>query len=170
MRRTGKSTQEIVQLFRSSFGSDLERSPIELEDMIDEPNVPVFDKWVAAVNSHDINALMKVYSDDAMMIPAFSTRIRRNIDQIKDLYRDLFQKHDLQVVPYQVSTHKVDGLKVDMGQYKIKWRSDGFEESNDLRFSFVIKDGKIISHHSSLEPGDNVSISHPEAYDEIFVT
>ncbi len=169
MRRTGKSTSEVFLLFKDSFKPDTDTARIEREDMIAEPSVPVLDKWVKAVNNHDINLLMQVYSDDAMMIPAFSTRIRRNKDQIKDLFRDLFEKNDLRVVPYQVGTQKVDGLKVDSGQYKIKWKSGGFEESNDLRFSFVIKEGKIISHHSSLEPGDDVSISHPEAYDEDFV-
>lgn len=169
MRRTGKSTHEIIQLLMDTFKPDTDIARIEREDMIAEPIVPVLDKWVNAINNHDINALMHVYSDEAMMIPAFSTRIRRNKDQIKDLYRDLFEKNDLKVIPYQVSTQKIDGLKVDSGQYKIKWRSGGFEENNDLRFSFVIKEGKIISHHSSLEPGDDVSISHPGAYDEGYV-
>ncbi|MFY0653284.1 MAG: DUF4440 domain-containing protein [Cyclobacteriaceae bacterium] len=169
MRRTGKSTAEVFLLFKDSFKPDTDTARIEREDMIAEPSVPVLDKWVKAVNNHDINLLMQVYSDDAMMIPAFSTRIRTNKDQIKDLFRDLFEKNDLKVVPYQVSTQKIDGLKVDSGQYKIKWKSGGFEENNDLRFSFVIKDGKIISHHSSIEPGDDVSISHPEAYDADYV-
>ncbi|MCP4456942.1 MAG: DUF4440 domain-containing protein [Cytophagales bacterium] len=169
MRRTGKSTTEVFQLFKDSFLLNADTARIERQDMIAEPSIPVLDKWVKAVNNHDINLLMQIYSDDAMMIPAFSTRIRRNKYQIKDLFRDLFEKNDLKLVPYQVSTQKIDGLKVDSGQFKIKWKSGGFEESNDLRFSFVIKGGKIISHHSSIEPGDDVSISHPEAYDEDFV-
>ncbi|WP_421765413.1 SulP family inorganic anion transporter [Ekhidna sp.] len=169
MRRTGKSTQEVIELLKDTFKPDADKARIEREDMIAEASVPTLDKWVKAINSHDINALMKVYSDDAMMIPAFSTRIRRNKDQIKDLYRDLFEKHDLMVAPYQVISQKIDGFKVDSGQYKIKWKSEGFEETNDLRFSFVIKDGQIVSHHSSIEPGDDVSISHPEAYDDTFV-
>ncbi|MEP0985150.1 SulP family inorganic anion transporter [Ekhidna sp.] len=169
MRRTGKSTQEVIELLKDTFKPDSDKARVEREDMILEPSVPTLDKWVKAINNHDINALMQVYSDDAMMIPAFSTRIRRNKEQIKDLYRDLFEKHDLMVAPYQVISQKIDGFKVDSGQYKIKWKSGGFEETNDLRFSFVIKDGQIVSHHSSIEPGEGVSISHPEAYDDTFV-
>ena len=169
MKRTGKSTHEIMALFRDTFKPDTDKAVMEREDMIAEPNVPILDKWVKAVNSHDINALMQVYSDEAMMIPAFSTRIRKNKDQIKDLYRDLFEKHDLMVAPYQVISQKVDGVKIDNGQYKIKWKSGGFQETNDLRFSFVIKDGKIISHHSSIEPGGDISVTHPEAYDESYI-
>lgn len=171
MRRTGHSTAQTWQLFLDSFKPELtaNKTRIERADMIDEPAVPILDKWVSAVNNHDINNLMKLYADDVMMIPAFSTRIRKNKDQVKDLYRDLFEKNDLNVVPYQVFSRKIDGLKVDSGQYKINWKSQGFEEQNDLRFSFVIKDGKIVSHHSSLDPGDDVSISHPDAYDQDFV-
>ena len=49
------------------------------------------------------------------------------------------------------------------------WDSDGNQKSNDLRFSFVVKDGKIVSHHSSIEPGAGVSISLPEAYDRSYL-
>ncbi|MEQ9301200.1 MAG: SulP family inorganic anion transporter [Cyclobacteriaceae bacterium] len=169
MLRTGKSTQEVWTLFMDSFKAEADTAVMERADKIDEPTVPILDKWMTAVNSHDIDNLMKLYANEVIMIPAFSTRIRTNNDQVKDLFRDLFEKNDLRVVPYQVSSQKVDGVKIDSGQYKIKWKSQGFEKTNDLRFSFVIKDGRIVSHHSSFEPGEEVSISHPEAYDLDFV-
>lgn len=165
MRRTGKSTQEVIQSFKESFLPDSDKEQMERTDMIQEPLVPVLDKWVKAINAHDINGLMNVYSDGAVMIPAFSTRIRTNKKEIKELYKDLFEKNNLKVIPYQVNSQKINGLKVDSGQYKISWNSSGFDEENNLRFSFVIQNGKIVSHHSSIEPGDEVSISHPEAYD-----
>lgn len=169
MLRTGKSTQEVWTLFVDSFKAEADTAVMERADKIDEPTVPIFEKWQTAINGHDINNLMKLYADEVIMIPAFSTRIRRNKDQVKDLYRDLFEKNDLRVVPFQVSSQRVDGVKIDSGQYKIRWKSQGFEKTNDLRFSFVIKDGHIVSHHSSIEPGEEVSISHPEAYDLDFV-
>lgn len=169
MRRTGKSTQEVWVLFMDSFKEETDTAVMERADKIDEPLVPIFEKWTTAINSHDISNLMNLYADNVIMIPAFSTRIRRNKDQVKDLYRDLFEKNDLHVTPYQISSQKVDGVKIDSGQYKIKWKSQGFEKTNDLRFSFVIKDGHIVSHHSSIEPGEEVSISHPDAYDLDFV-
>lgn len=165
MRKTGKSTQEVIQSFKESFLPDSDKEQMERADMIQEPLVPVLDKWVRAINAHDINGLMNVYSDGAIMIPAFSTRIRQNKHEIKSLYKDLFEMNNLKVTPYQVNSQKIKGLKVDSGQYKISWNSGGFDEENNLRFSFVIQDGKIISHHSSIEPGDELSISHPEAYD-----
>ncbi len=169
MRRMGQSTTEIWAQFKATFGTEEERSTLERADMITEPTVPVFDKWVKSLNNHDINSLMSLYADDVIMIPALSTTFRRNKDQVKDLFRDLFEKDNLKVVPYQVNTQKVDGLKVDSGQYQLKWNSQGFPETNDLRFSFVIKDGKIISHHSSLEPSEDISLAHPRSFDEDYV-
>ncbi len=166
MRRMGKSDKEIFSQFSSIFKEDSEGSKMELEDMIDEPSVPILDKWAASVNNHDINTMMKLYAPNALMIPAFSSRIRESRDQIKDLYRDLFDKDNLKVVLIQSSVTKINGLKVDTGQYKLKWNADGFEEDNILRFTFVIQDEKIISHHSSLEPTSEISISHPGAYDD----
>lgn len=169
MRRMGQSSAEVWHQFKSSFRSEADRTSFERADMIDEPIVPVFEKWVKSVNSHDINSLMKLYADDVVMIPALSTRIRTNKDQVKELFRDLFDKDDLKVVPYQVNTQKIDGLKVDSGQYQLKWNSQGFPETNDLRFSFVIKEGKIISHHSSLEPNEDISLAHPGSFDDDYL-
>lgn len=169
MRRMGKSTAEITEQFLGVFRSEIDYSSLEVADMNSEPSVPVLEKWTKAINSHDLDRLVSLYADDVMMIPAFSTKIRTNKDQVRDLYSDLFEKDNLEVSPFHVVSQKVNGLKVDSGQYKMKWDVQGFEENRNLRFSFVIKDGKIASHHSSIEPNNEITISHPEAYDVDFV-
>ena len=169
MKRIGKSEAEIFFQFRESFRESGAGTHLELADKISEPTVPVLDKWVSAINSHDLSNLMRLYADDSVMIPAFSTRIRNTKIQIQDLYRDLFEKDDLEVVPFQVSTQRANGLKVDSGQYKIKWKTQGFQKEHLLRFSFVIKDGVITSHHSSLEPSTSETISHPAAFEADYV-
>lgn len=122
--------------------------------------LPVFEDWLAAVNMQNMEALMQLYNDKAMMIPAFSTRIRRNKYQIQDLYQGLFAKRQkLQIIPFQVSSQKIDQLEVDSGQLKITWNADKPEDTNDLRFSFIIKEGEIMGHHESLEPGEIAKIS-----------
>ncbi len=169
MRRTGKSSRDAYLAFISLFREQSATSKLETTDIMAEPGVPVMNKWVKAINTHDIDALMSVYSEEALMIPAFSTRIRSNQAEIRALYLDLFEKNDLEVIPRNVSSIITDGVKVDSGQYQLKWKSDGFDDSNDLRFSMVIADGKIVCHHASLEPGTSKSISHPEAYDKLSV-
>lgn len=169
IRRTGKSTQYAIQMFVNTFKLLGDNSELEREDMLGEPLLPVHNKWLKAINSHDLDGLMKLYSDDIMMIPAFSTKIRRNKVQVRNLYKDLFEKDGLKIIPVDSITQNVNSLKVDSGLYRVKWKSQGFEEDNILRFSFVIKDNKIHVHHSSLEPDNELSISHPEAYDMDYI-
>lgn len=171
MRRVGKTNSEIFASFKQLFSLDSENAEIEREDMIQEPSVPVFNKWKKAFNSHDINALLKLYADEAVVISAFSPHLRKNKNEIKNSYKELFKKSDVKVTSDQIYTHYVNGLKVDSGIYKIKWNIQGFEVSNHLRFSFVIHDGKIISHHSSSEPTDDVdvSVSHFKTNNESYV-
>lgn len=166
MKRLGKTNTEIIQQFKASFKEDNDNDKFEREDMVSEPTVPVLDKWVRAINSHDIDLLMKLYANDAMMISAFSNRFRKGKYEIKDLFRDLFEKDDLKVIPFQVSTQKVSDVKIDSGEYKIKWTNDGFEESETARFSIVIKDGLIITHHASIETMDMILEHSPQAFDK----
>ncbi|MEO9871638.1 SulP family inorganic anion transporter [Ekhidna sp.] len=169
MRRLGKSTSEILAQFSGTFKPESDEA-LENADIMQEPAVPVLNKWANAINSHDLDALMGLYSDDVIMIPAFSTKTRHTKEDVKNLYRDLFVKNDVHLILEEVSTQKVNDFKVDSGQYRLDWKSKGFEETNKLRFSFVIKDDKIVTHHSSIQPDDAVSISHPEAYDESVIS
>lgn len=167
MRRLGQPTSEILSEFLATFKSS-KTANLETADIVQEPRVPVLDKWMRAVNHHDINTLMELYAEDAMMIPAFSSKIRKSRIELRDLYQDLFEKNDVQVLPKEVVSQRVNGLKIDSGVYELIWTSGGFEKRNKLRFSFVIKDGKITSHHSSIEPDEGLTIEHPEAYDKFY--
>lgn len=152
MKRVGRSNREIIMSFRDSFNPNLNQEAMELEDMIQEPLVPLLDKWFKAVNAHDLKALMKLYDENVVMVPAFSSKIRVEKEEVSNLFAGLFQKDDLRVIRIKVNSQKVNGLKVDSGQYAVKWTTQGFETSNMLRFSFVIKNGRIITQHSSKEP------------------
>lgn len=167
MRRLGQSTNEIISQFKNTFRAD-EPPVLESADLMQEPQVPILNKWVRAVNDHDLDSLMELYADEALMIPAFSSKIRKSKIEVRGLYHDLFEKDDVKVTPIDIVTQRINGLKVDSGVYELIWKSGGFEKRNKLRFSFVIQNQKITSHHSSIEPGDELSIDHPEAYDETF--
>jgi len=168
MRRVGRSTVEIITSFKDTF-SLRENPSLQLEDSIQEPLLPLLEKWSMSVNQHDIDAVMKLYNEESLLIPAFSTRIRSNKDQIKDLYRDLFQKDGLFVTLKDVSTQKVDGLKVDSGTYLMDWVNRGFRVHNELRFSIVIKNGLVVSHHDSIVPKDEVTVSNPAVYQDQYI-
>jgi len=169
MKRIGKSNQEVWQQFRSIFkeGNDLHH--IEALDKIAELDVPVLLKLQSAINSHNLNRVMKLYCKDAILTPAFSTNHRKGYSQIKRFYRDIFEQDDVHINVYQVSSQGVEGVKVDNGMYVMIWKNHGFVKQKHIRFSIVIKDGKIVSDHSSVEPSFSQGVDdYPQAYKEDF--
>ncbi len=165
MKRLGKSNAEVWQQFRSSFQSQNYPSSIEQEDIASEPSVPILDKLQLAINNHNLDLLMKLYSDDAILFPAFSIKVRSGKRQIREFYTNFLHKDKVNITVYQVGTQRVNGLKVDNGMYVMRWNNNGFDYEEHIRFSLVIKKGKIITDHSSIEPAFSDSIDTlPSAY------
>ena len=169
MKRLGQSNAEIWSQFTSSFKEQPQLSNTTQEDIITEPSVPILDKFQLAINNHNLNLLMKMYCDNSILVPSFSTKLKIGKKQIRQFYKDFFEKDDVHIIIYQVNTQRVDGLKIDNGMYVMKWKNDGFEEEEHIRFSLVIKDGKIVTDHSSIEPVYSQSVrSLPKAYAKDF--
>ena len=70
---------------------------------------------------------------------------------------------------FQANTQRLNNTKVDNGIYLMKWEKNSLKKEEQLRFSLVIKDGKIITDHSSVEP-DFVTFNSdlPKAYERDF--
>ena len=169
MKRLDKSNTEIWEQFKSSFQEQKHPSKIEQEDIVAEPSVPLLDKLQLAINNQNLDLLMKLYSDDAILVPAFSSKLKRGKNQIRTFYKDLFYKDNINITVFQVSSQRADGLKVDNGIYIMKWKNQGFEKEEQIRFSLVIKDRKIVTDHSSIEPVYRDSIDFlPNAYEGDF--
>ena len=166
MKRLGKSNAEIVAQFKMAFVEHPEKHHIEHVDILSEPVIPVLNKWLRAMNNHDLDALMKLYHTDSLMIPIFSEKIRTNIDEIKEGYQNLLEKEDVHVELQEVQTQKTGGIKIDSGKYIIQWSEKGFLRQFEARFSFVIKNGKILANHSSLVSTDLIS-SYLNDYDYV---
>ncbi|MGB0930765.1 MAG: SulP family inorganic anion transporter [Chitinophagales bacterium] len=165
MKRLGKSNAEVWSQFKSTFQEQPKHSAIEQADIMSEPSVPILDKFQLAINNHNLDLLMKLYADEAILVPSFSTKLKMGSQQIRQFYKDFFEKDDVQITVYQVNTQKVNNLKVDTGTYSMKWKNRGFETEKHIRFSLVIKNGKIVTDHSSVEPEFGSSIDKlPKAY------
>lgn len=153
MRRLGKSNSEIINQFKSSFKQEGAAKHLDETDVVvAEPDVPILDKWLKAINGKNTTLVMELYHADAVMVPAFSSEIREGKHQIKDFFRDLLAKDNLSVSIVQKHTQKSNGLKIDNGEGAVSWTEGGFEEKHDIRFSIVIKNGKIMAHHFSIVP------------------
>ena len=130
-------------------------------------NLPVLHQLHAAINKHDRKAVMELYADDAILIPAFSNKTRKGKKEIESFYEDILEKDEVKISIYQVACQEVNGLKIDTGMYLMRWRSTEKREEEYLRFTIVVKDGKIVSDNSSVEPNFSSLInsnSLPNAY------
>lgn len=158
MKRLGKTNAEIIAQFKASISGN-EKVDLEHADILKEPDVPVFNKWLKVMNAKDLAGVKEMYDEQAMFVPSFSTRIRQTPDEIEEYYKALFALDELKVQKEDVQMHKTKNLRVDSGHYHISWTDQGIKTSHRLSFLLVVEGEKIVAHQSGIFSNDNVSIS-----------
>lgn len=158
MKRLGKTNQEIWSQFKSTF-SEKPIFTLENEDAKTDPKVPIYNKLISTINSKDIEGILSLYHDNAVLVPSFSSRIRRNKEDIKEYYTTLFKMDALVLAKDEIYLNKTKGQRIDSGVYDISWSTNGSRTSYKLNFMMVIEDDKIIAHQSSFHNSNNISIS-----------
>lgn len=158
MKRLGKTSQEIWQQFKSSFNEQ----PIfmlETADALTDPQVPVYNRLIHNVNTKNIDGIMSLYHEHAVFVPSFSSRIRRNLEEIKDYYSTLFKMDNLVLSRDEIFLNKTEGQRIDSGMYRVSWDNSGARANYKLNFMIVIENERIIAHQSSYHHANNISIS-----------
>lgn len=158
MRRLGKSNNEIWSQFKSSF-SDQPEFNLEDEDLLADPQIPIFNSLNNQVNTKNLDGVMALYHTNAVMIPSFSSRIRRNKMEIRNYYSTLFKMEGLVLSKEEVIVNDTDGQRINSGIYNVSWKNGATRVSHQLNFLIVVKKNKIIAHQSSLHHSNNISIS-----------
>jgi len=158
MKRLGKTNAEIIGQFKASIGAK-EKIDLDQADMLKEPDVPVLNKWLALFNAKDLNGIVEMYDNSAILVPSFSTRIRKTTDEIRDYYQTLFELNGLSIEREDVVLNKSSHLRIDSGHYKVSWEEQGMRTSHNLSFLMVVENEKVMAHHNSLFSNDSVSIS-----------
>ena len=122
-----------------------------------DPKV-VLNQWLAAVNALDLAGLSRLYHVDAVLVPTFSTQIRKTPERIQDYFQSLAEC-DRVVVLLDESTLTIQPIQGQAwclsGHYT--WDLVTCEESKYIkaRFSYIIdlsSDQPILHHHSSELP------------------
>lgn len=158
MKRLGKSNQEIWSQFKSSF-SDRPIFKLESEDAMVDSQVPIYNKLMHNVNTKNLNGILSMYHENAVLVPSFSSRIRRSREEIMDYYETLFKMDNLILAKDEIYLNKTDGQKIDSGVYDISWQNGASRSNYKLNFMLVIENDKIIAHQSSYLNNNNISIS-----------
>ncbi len=159
------SIRTVIPVLLEKYGTDKSR---KLQDL-DTLQVPMLEKFQQAINAHDINVVMDLYADDSILVPAFSSNMKKGKEEIRAFYEQFFVKDEVKITILEASSQRLNGTKVDNGIYTMRWNVNGVFEEEQLRFSLVMKNGQIITDHSSIEP-DFVALNghHPKAYEAEF--
>jgi hypothetical protein len=118
----------------------------------------ILKEWVRAVNKGDIESLLALYHEKAVLIPTFSNRLLNNPAKIRKYFVKLGSRKELNVALHE-KTLLVQPIKNDMyalcGIYCWRFVLDGELLRFEARFSYILDltlSSPIIHHHSSQIP------------------
>ncbi|QMU60627.1 MAG: DUF4440 domain-containing protein [Gammaproteobacteria bacterium] len=114
-------------------------------------------KWETCLNNGDLNGIVELYADNAVLWGTFSDIIRDNPELIREYFEALFLRENLNVKFGSSNLRSFGEAAIYSGDYEFSYQGDE-KVSCPARFSFVFyKDEsgqyRIIDHHSSLVPG-----------------
>lgn len=116
-------------------------------------------KWLEAVNQTDLEKILSLYDESAMLIPTFSNKVLSTPDKIQDYFKKLGTREELSVALHEktlrIQTLVENQLFTLNGIYNWRFKVDDEVLNFEARFSFIIdlsKSNPIIHHHSSQVP------------------
>ena len=115
-------------------------------------------EWMQAVNNGDLEGLMALYDDNAVLIPTFSNRLLSQSGSIREYFGKLCAREELSIALHE-KTLNVQPVSTDIyalhGIYCWRFAIDGELLSFEARFSYLLdftRPKPIIQHHSSQIP------------------
>jgi len=116
----------------------------------------VINKWEECLNDYDLDGIVELYSNNAVLWGTFSKVIRDNSDLISEYFHGLFEKRELNVNFSSKDSRSYENTTIFSGTYEFSYMEDELI-THHARFTFAVckeQDGcyKIAEHHSSLIP------------------
>jgi hypothetical protein len=117
----------------------------------------VSDRWLAAVNSRDLDAVLSLYAPDSILLPTFSPHIIRNDERRREYFTRLAERPGLAVSLHEktFTAQTAGNQEIASGIYCFHMEIDGEPYAFEARFTFVIDPqsvNPILHHHSSQIP------------------
>ena len=116
----------------------------------------ILQNWLNLVSIQDIDGVVNMYADDALLLGTFSNEIRVGEDQIRD-YFNFFLAKKPKASLIESKVHIIDDNSFTVnGFYDFEVDENTSRKLANARFTFVFKKQngvfKILSHHSSVMP------------------
>ena len=113
---------------------------------------PIIDRWLQAVNNHAVTVVCELYAEDAILLPTLSDIICDTPERIRQYFEFFLARPGLAARLSSCYVQEYSEVKIDSGIYEFNWQEGEATKSARARFTFVIRDGRIVEHHSSLAP------------------
>ena len=114
--------------------------------------------WMRGSNNGDLEALIALYDEHAVLIPTFSNRLLSTPQARRDYFARLAAREDLSIALHEktlLNQDLGDGLFALHGIYCWRFAVDGELLSFEARFSYILdlaREKPIVHHHSSQIP------------------
>lgn len=115
-------------------------------------------EWMDAVNNGDVEGLLALYDEHAVLIPTFSNKLPNTPDKLRDYFEKLGSREGLSIALHEKTLH-VQPIKDDIymlsGIYNWRFDVEGEMLNFEARFSYILdlsKPRPIMQHHSSQVP------------------
>ncbi|WP_153111777.1 nuclear transport factor 2 family protein [Propionivibrio limicola] len=114
--------------------------------------------WMQAINTGDLEALMALYDEKAVLIPTFSNRLLQTPENIRDYFSKVCLREELSIALHEktFAVQQIHGPIYGLsGIYCWRFAIDGEMLSFEARFSYVLdldRAKPIVQHHSSQIP------------------
>jgi len=118
----------------------------------------ILNTWLKSVNDGEIETLLSLYHESAVLIPTFSNRILNDPKKIQAYFEKLNSREELCVALHEKTIEVqtiTDTIHSVSGIYCWRFAVDDEMLSFEARFSFVLDlslENPILHHHSSQIP------------------
>lgn len=118
----------------------------------------ILEAWMSAINNGEIESLLLLYNEDAVLIPTFSNRILQKPETIREYFESLKNRKRLSIALHEktlVVQHILNDIYSLSGIYCLSSVVDEELIHNEARFSFLVNlslSRPIMHHHSSQIP------------------
>lgn len=115
-------------------------------------------EWMDAVNNGDIEALLSLYDENAVLIPTFSNKLPNAPDKLREYFEKLGSREGLSIALHEKILHLQlinETVYALSGIYNWRFAVEGEILNFEARFSYVLDISKprpILHHHSSQVP------------------
>ena len=134
-----------------------------MEPIISQPTLEIEDTsldWKDAIESHKADKVVRLYSEDAVMMSAFTPQIFTNYEARKNYFEEFLKLPGLTVNFLESHIRFIGEGAVNSGIYRFDYKSEAGKRSMVCRYTFVFRRKAstwlIETHHSSVLPQDTL--------------